>query len=140
MKKQLTSITGRLGKDPVLYMRETKNGQKPVAKFSLAVTVLGDNQDKEGRREAETVWWQVSAWDKRANVCARNLKKGDAVQLHGFCSQGSYTNKRGEKVTTLEFNCIFVTFLTKKTELPAWQHSASAQETFRGDAEDDIPF
>lgn len=125
MKKKLISITGRLGKDPVLYMRNTKHGRKPVAKFSLAAVVLGKDEPK-------TIWWQVSAWEKRADLCARNLKKGDPVQLHGFGSHGSYTNKQGVEVDTLEFNCVYVTFLAKKTEVAAMQHGVSDQETFPG--------
>lgn len=105
---QITNITGWLGKDPVVIMRDTKEGRKPVAKFSLATRVPINGTLK-------TIWWQVSAWDKRADLCARGLMKGDAVQLYGFASKGGYKHKQtGAQVDTLEFNAIFVTFLTNK--------------------------
>ncbi len=127
MKKQLTSITGRLGKDPVLYTRDTQDGRKPVAKFSLAVDVLGSDG-------TETVWWQVSAWEKRADICARNLRKGSAVQLHGFASKGGYQSKKYGWVDTLEFNCVYVTFLSRKnTNIePHLQQGAGDQDAFSG--------
>lgn len=36
-QRQVTTIIGRLGKDPILYYRNTKRGAADVAKFSLAV-------------------------------------------------------------------------------------------------------
>lgn len=105
MKKQIQSITGRLGKNPVLYMRDTTKGRVPVAKFSLACETF-----KNGKNE--TIWFQVSAWEKRGPLCAKNLRKGDAVQLHGFASRESFTGKEGV-VEYNHFNAIFITFLGK---------------------------
>jgi single-stranded DNA-binding protein len=103
--QQIQSITGRLGKNPVLYHRDTPKGRVPVAKFSLACEVF-----KNGK--SETVWFQVSAWDKRADLCVKNLRKGDGVQLHGFASVEQFTGKQGQ-VTYNHFNVMFVTFLGK---------------------------
>lgn len=105
MEKQLQTITGRLGKNPVLYMRNTKKGRVPVAKFSLACEVFKD-------RKSSVIWFQISAWDKRAELCAKNLRKGDSVQLHGFASKESFDGKNG-KVEYNHFNAVFITFLGK---------------------------
>lgn len=109
MNDQLTTITGRLGKDPFVVMRNTKKGRKAVAKFSLATNVLSDNG-------METVWWQISAWDKVGDLCAKNLHKGDPVQLHGFGHKQQYNSKKYGLVDTLQFTAVFVTFLSKKEE------------------------
>lgn len=98
---KLQTITGRLGKNPVLYHRNTERGRSPVAKFSLAVVTFANGK-------AETVWFQCDAWDGRADVVMKNLHKGDSVQLHGFADRKSYKG-----VEYLYFNAVYVTPLGK---------------------------
>ena len=105
-KNELTTIAGRVGKNPVVYFRNTKTGKHSVVKFPFAVNALRN-------KEREVVWFQVSAWNKVGNVAARNLRKGDAAQLHGFVKPEEFTNKKGERVKVLAFNCIFIDFLGK---------------------------
>lgn len=105
-QNQIQTIAGRLGKDPVLYNRNTRKGTCPVAKFSLATEVLGP-------KGAETIWFQCSAWDKRSDIVMKHLRKGDSAQLHGFASRENYTDKNQQPQTALCFNVMFVTFLGK---------------------------
>lgn len=113
MNQEIRTITGRLGKNPVLYHRETSKGRFPVAKFSLAVDTF-----KSGQKE--TVWVQCSAWEKRADLCMKNLRKGAAVQLHGFLTKEGFQGKNGY-VEYWHFNVIFVSFLEKKATVGAPQ-------------------
>lgn len=106
MNNSIQTIVGRLGKDPVKYDRNTKKGVCPVAKFSLACEVFG----KDG---TQVVWYQCSAWDKRSEIVMKHLKKGDAVQLHGFASRESYVDKKNQTQNVLAFNIMYVTFLGK---------------------------
>lgn len=120
--QSVTSITGRLGKSPVLYHRDTKKGRFPVAKFSLAVETFSNGK-------AETMWFQCSAWDKRADTIMRNLRKGDPVQLHGFASVEKFTGKDGNEVVYPHFNVIYTTFLkprNKTEEQPPQEVAAQA--------------
>lgn len=116
--RKLQTITGRLGKNPVLYHRNTKKGHFPVTKFSLAVETFENGQNK-------TVWFQVDAWKKRAELCAKNLRKGDAVQLHGFASIQSFQGKNG-LVSYPHFEAVYITFLGKA--------KANIQQTVAGQA------
>lgn len=105
MKDNFTSITGHVGRNPVLYHRNTKNGVQPVAKFSVAV-----NSIVNGKRE--TNWYQASAWDKKAGIAMRNLRKGVSVQLFGFAKLDKYTNRKGEYVESLAFNAQYIDILS----------------------------
>jgi len=106
MKDNFTSITGHVGRNPVLYHRNTKNGVQPVAKFSIAV-----NSIKNGK--CETSWIQVSAWDKKSGIAMRNLRKGSAVQLFGFLKLDKYINRKGEYVENLSFNAQYINVLSR---------------------------
>jgi len=105
MSKQIQTITGRLGKQPVLYHRNTPKGRCPVAKFSLAVVSFINGKN-------ETVWFQCDAWDGRADLVMKNLRKGDAAQLHGFASTEKFQGKNGP-VEYAHFNAVYVTLLGK---------------------------
>jgi len=124
MSNQIQTIAGRLGKDPVLYQRNTKNGTCPVAKFSMAC----ENMTDAG---TEIVWFQCSAWDKRASVVMKHLRKGDAAQLHGFASRENYTDKSGQAQSALCFNVMYVTFLGK-AKTNQVQHDQNAQQMEAG--------
>lgn len=70
---QKIRIIGHLGKDP--EVRFTKSGKK-VASFSVAVS-------KKIGESKTTAWFKVSAWDKRADVAEKYLKKGSQVSVEG---------------------------------------------------------
>lgn len=105
--RTVQTITGRLGKAPVLYNRQTAKGKFPVAKFSLACETFSDGK-------VGTVWFQCSAWEKRADTVMRNLQKGDPVQLHGFVSTETFTGKDGQLHSYTHINVIYITFLKPK--------------------------
>jgi single-stranded DNA-binding protein len=125
-----TTITGRIGKTPVFHTRNTKKGACPVAKFSLAVKSMA-----QGKRE--TVWVQVSAWDKRTEAC-KKLQKGDAVQINGFLGTETWINKKGEQVVDNTMNAMFIEFLGRpqakaegEAAKPA-ENAAPKQASFNG--------
>lgn len=138
--EQVQDITGRLGRNPVFYTRNTPKGECPVAKFSVGVKKFVNG-------ERQTVWVNVSAWDKRSEYCQR-LQKGDAVQCFGFLHEEEYDNKKGEHVRGWAMNAIYIEFLGRpqpKNEAapaaivnnqPALQNVAVSASS----EEDDIPF
>lgn len=137
--EQLQDITGRLGRNPTFYTRNTPKGQAPVAKFSVAVKKFENGERK-------TLWVNVSAWDKRSEYCQR-LQKGDAVQCFGFLHEEEYTNRRNELVRGWAMNAIYIEFLGRPkpkeeqqpdnvvNNQPALQNVAVAASP-----DDDIPF
>lgn len=101
-------ITGRLGADPEL--RYTQGGHA-VTRFNLAVE---RNMGKD--REKETDWLTVVAWGKRAEFAAEYLSKGRKILVQGNLKTGSYTNKDGFEVKTVEVQAEDIEFCDSRPE------------------------
>lgn len=93
---------GNLCSEPTL--RTTPNG-KPVATLSIAV--------KRPYSE-ETDFFNAVVWDKKAENCAKFLKKGSKVGIVGYLYNRSYEANDGIKRTVTEINATEVEFLTPK--------------------------
>ena len=78
-------LTGRLTADPELKYTES---EKAYTRFALAVS--RNFKNKDGEYEAD--FFNIVAWDKRAEVICKNVKKG-----HKFGVAGRLQNKRYEK-------------------------------------------
>lgn len=95
---------GRIGKDdPKLTV--TSSG-KPMTKFSLAI-----DQGKD-----ETMWLQVTAWDKLAEFVERYVRKGMQVFVQGKLQQSTYKDKHGVSRTSVEVIASNVQLLEKRTD------------------------
>ena len=95
-------LIGNLTKD--IETRQTPNG-KSVATLSIAV--------KRPHSE-ETDFFNVVVWDKKAEICAKYLKKGSKVGIVGYLYNNSYEANDGTKRTITQINAIEVEFLTPK--------------------------
>lgn len=122
--------TANLCKD--VELRETPNG-KSVATLSIAV--------KRPYSE-ETDFFNAVVWDKKAENCAKFLKKGSKVGIVGYLYNRSYNDKDGIKRTVCEINCLEIEFLTpKQSEKP--QESVVSVKRERPQLEEisgDLPF
>jgi single-strand DNA-binding protein len=72
------TIVGNLGRDPDLHY--TPGGQA-VANFPLAANRRFRNP--QGEAVKETVWFQVTAWERQAENAVQYLKKGSQVMVKG---------------------------------------------------------
>lgn len=95
-------LVGNLGRDPEL--RYTSKGD-PVASFSLATNA------RKGADKEVTTWFRVTVWGKQAESVSKYLTKGRQVYVEGTLAQDEYTDKDGNKRTTLEVNANAVQFL-----------------------------
>lgn len=133
MINQVT-LLGRVGKDPEI--RYTTSN-KAVAMFSIATNELGNDK---------TTWHNVQAWEKRAEVCEKYVKKGDLIYIQGRIE---YSEKDGKHYTAIVIHNM--QFLSSKAgsqsqvsnkeppKPPTGQKpQAVAQSDDLGD--DDIPF
>lgn len=102
-------IVGYLGRDP--EMRYTPQGTA-VCNFSVATT------EKKGDDEI-TTWFRVQVWGKQAENVNQYLSKGSQVYVDGRLKQDEYTDKEGNKRTTLEVNASDVRFLSKSEKAAA---------------------
>lgn len=103
------SFIGHLGKDPELTV--TPDG-KPVTKFSLAVDQGGKNKD--GSRKQDTMWLNITTWDKLAEITEKYAHKGTHVFVQGKLVIRAYEDKQGVKRQAIDIVATVVQILDKK--------------------------
>jgi len=121
-------ISGRLTRDPVL--RYIPGSGKAVIDLNIAVNRFFHDSSSHDEKK-ETTFVSVVVWDKRAEVCAKYLKKGSTVLVDGRLKQ-EYFERDGQKLTKTRVVANDVQFMEKKAEQETV--SAAAMES------DDTPF
>ncbi len=112
---QLT-LLGNLAKDP-----EIKYTNEGLAVAELRVAVNRRWKDKEGNDMENVEFFNITAWNKLAENCASDLKKGDRVIVSGRLNHRSFDTKDGKKINimnviadvvaaSLEFNSVKISF------------------------------
>lgn len=91
-------LIGNLGKDPEL--RYTPGG-KPVATLSVATSTRTKNR-QTNEWEDVTQWHRVTVLGDAAEWAGQKLTKGRTVYVEGSLKYGSYTNKDGARIPTVE--------------------------------------
>lgn len=102
-------LSGNLGNDP--DARYSPAG-KAVTTFDIAVS------DGYGEHK-KTYWFRVVAWEKLAETCANNLKKGRKVLIDGKLTNRQYETNDGQKKKVTEIIANHVEFLDKQESAPA---------------------
>jgi len=93
---------GRLGKDPE-QLKVTGEG-KAYIQFSLAV-----DQGK-----SDTMWLQVTAWEKHAEAVEKFARKRTQVFVQGKLQINKYKDKQQVERTSVEISATNVQILEKK--------------------------
>jgi len=96
----IVTIAGRLGRDP--ETRFTQSGQK-VTSFTVATNSRRGGKD-------ETIWWRITIWGDRFDKMLTYLKKGSAVIVCGEMHISEYTDREGNKRTSLEITADSIRF------------------------------
>ena len=139
-------IVGYLGRDPEL--RYTPSGT-PVCDFSVATTERKGRRDGGGDGEDTTTWFRVSMWGRQAEVANQYLQKGKQVYVEGRLSQREWTDRDGNKRTSLEVNGSDLQFIgSRGDEMAAGAGERSSGSSSGGSSrgggepivDDDIPF
>lgn len=89
-------------------------GQKPELKFTpsgTAVCNMSVAVSEKVNGVEKTDWFKVVAWGKTAENCAQYLDKGRAIYAQGQLKTNVYTNKEGQKVTSVFISANTVVFL-----------------------------
>jgi single-strand DNA-binding protein len=133
-------LIGNLGKDPEL--KYTPGGHA-VANFSLATTDRWTGQD--GQKNERTVWHNIVAWGKQAELAKEYLHKGRQVYIEGRIDNRSYDKKDGSgKGYISEVVVQTIQFLGSKGESAAGPAAADAPSTpppeGTSGGDDDLPF
>ena len=91
-------LMGRLTRDP--EMRTTPSG-KNVTDFSLAVDRFGDSDQAD--------FFNVTAWDKTAELVVKYLAKGRRVLVQGSLRQDSWEDKdTGKKRSSITITAAYL--------------------------------
>lgn len=100
MTQSINKVTliGNLGKDPEL--RYTPGG-KPVTTLSVATSTRSKNR-QTGEWEDVTQWHRVTVLGDAAEWAGQKLTRGRTVYVEGSLKYGSYTNKEGARIPTVE--------------------------------------
>ena len=130
-------ITGNVGKDPEL--RFTPSG-KPVLGFSVADTPRRYNRDSgEWEDAGETLWLNVSLWDRKAETMAEHVVKGVRVMVTGTLKARSYTTREGEQRTVTEVTADEVAIIPKANQQGPQQGQRSAAQEQRAWMDGAVP-
>jgi single-strand DNA-binding protein len=92
-------LIGHLGDDPEKIQLEN---DKKLTKFSLATNLRYKNKD--GESIENTQWHRIVAWNKLADICLGNLKKGSHVACLGHLVYREYESKSGDKRQVTEIH------------------------------------
>lgn len=125
------SFTGNLGGDA-----ETRHTASGDAIVNFSVGVKSGYGDKE-----KTVWAKCSMFGKRGEAVAQYLTKGQQVGVCGEVAMNEWTDKEGQKRTSLEVRVNDLSLLGKKEQKEVQPQQRNAQGAPRSnDMGDDIPF
>jgi single-strand DNA-binding protein len=118
-------LMGRLTFDPEL--RRTPGGTA-VTELRLATsrTWLG----RDGERKEETLYIDVTVWDRQAETCCQYLKKGSGVHVEGSLKMDTWDDKTtGEKRTKIKVHADRVQFLDRREPSGLADDDFSARES-----------
>lgn len=99
-------IIGRLSRDPEI--RVSQDGQTTIGRFGIAVDRRGKDQKAD--------FFNVTTFNKTAQFAEKYLKKGIKVAISGRLETNDYTNKDGQKVTSVIIVAEEVEFCESKKE------------------------
>jgi single-strand DNA-binding protein len=105
-------LMGRLTFDPEL--RYTPNGSA-VTDLRLATSRTWTGKD--GDRREDTLYIDVTVWERQAENCCQYLKKGSGVHVEGSLKMESWDDKTtGEKRTKVKVIADRVQFLDRRSD------------------------
>jgi len=137
MYQQIT-IIGNLGQNP--EMRYTPSGV-PVTSFGVAVNRRWTHED--GQQQEETIWFNVSAWRRQAEICNQYLTKGQRVLVVGRMQEPYiWTDQNGNPRGSLQITAQEVRFLNTRAESEALASDMdqSGESSAPAGSEEEIPF
>ena len=102
-------LIGRLARDPELSY--TANTQTAVCHFTIAVSRPRRNGEDQGAD-----FLRVTVFGRQAENCDRYLAKGRQCAVHGRIETGSYKNREGVTVNTVDIIADNVEFLSSRNE------------------------
>jgi len=131
-------LTGRLVADPEL--RYTQKGA-PVCSFRIASSRRYKNRET-GEYQEETLFINIVAWRRQAELANDFLKKGSAILLEGQLRSRQWESNQGEKRSTIEVVARRIQFLDAPaaTEETTAATPVDTEDEAKEEGEIDTPF
>lgn len=129
-------LIGRLVADPEL--RYTQKGT-PVCDFRIASSRRFKNRES-GEQQEETLFINVVAWRRQAELANDYLKKGSAVLIEGSLRSRQWESAQGEKRSAIEVVAWRIQFLDAPQSGAAAEPAVEADEDTKDDGTVDTPF
>ncbi|APQ42180.1 ssDNA binding protein [Mycobacterium phage MrMagoo] len=95
----IVTIEGTLTADPDLRFTQSSAA---VANLNIACNTRRKNPQTDQWEDGDTTFVRGTVWKKLAENVADSLKKGDRVLAQGTLKQNNFTDKEGNKRSTLE--------------------------------------
>lgn len=130
-------LIGNLGQQP--EMRYTPSGTA-VANFNLAVNKRSTNA--EGQVQEKTIWFRITAWEKRAELASQYLHKGSKVMVVGELNEArAWSDREGVLRASMEVTAHEIKFLDSRSREQEGGSNRPANEAQNSEAAPaDIPF
>lgn len=104
-------LMGRLTFDPEL--RRTPAG---MAVVDLRMATSRSWNNKDGDKKEETLYIDVTCWDRQAENCCKYLRKGSSIHVEGSLKMDTWEDKTtGEKRSKIKVTADRVQFLDKRS-------------------------
>ncbi len=129
-------LIGRLVADPEL--RYTQKGA-PVCDFRIASSRRFKKKDT-GEQQEETLFINVVAWSRQAELANDYLKKGSAVLIEGGLRSRQWESAQGEKRSAIEVVARRIQFLDAPPSGGTSEPTADADEDVKDEGAVDTPF
>lgn len=108
-------LMGRLTFDP--EVRYTPGGMA-VADLRMATSRTWNGKD--GDRKEETLYVDVTVWDRQAENCGQYLRKGSGIHVEGSLKMDTWEDKTtGEKRSKIKVSADRVQFLDRRPDGPS---------------------
>ncbi len=127
-------LIGRLVADPEL--RYTQKGA-PVCDFRVATTRRFKNRET-GETQEETLFINVVAWRRQAELANDFLKKGSAVLIEGRLRSRQWESNQGEKRSAIEIVARRIQFLDAPSSENAQPDAETAGMDVESEKDEDI--
>ncbi len=103
-------LMGRLTADPEL--RRTPSG---IAVTELRMATTRSWAGRDGERREETLFMDVTVWDRQAETCCQYLRKGSSIHVEGSLRMDNWEDKNtGEKRSKIRVTADRVQFLDSR--------------------------
>jgi single-strand DNA-binding protein len=125
-------LMGRLTFDPEL--RYTPSGS-PVTELRLAVNRGWMGRD--GERKEESLFIDVTVWERQAENCCQYLKKGSSVHVEGALKMDTWDDKTsGEKRSKIKVLAERVQFLDRRNDAGGYPGGGMSDQEYSAPARD----